>query len=460
MRHDEVISFVSKKAKELRENIDTFGLVDGTSTYASESIAKGPLIEGPLKVGFKTWLLVRANDLHGKQRREGGDKLQICFSEDNKTKKHFEWDLVDNEDGTYKLNVVPCAEGNFTLSLEFENPMVEGETEPVQGSPFAIQVTAPFDYSQLGDDNFGQAGTPWVDDEIGFLRRPIGLQFDPKAEFVFVSDQCNDRLQVFKTDTKESVCCFGKKGSGPKDLNTPGYIVADREDRVIVSDMLNHRLQVLSFNRNTCQLWHLRAVGCQGSEPGQLSFPRGVALTQTGFLLVCDSGNHRVQALNVNKEFCYAYEFGGLGTEDGKFSQPYDIAVNSKDEVFVTDSCHRVQVFNTDGKFLRSFGKRGKSAGKFRHPTSITVDSEDSVFICDQSNHRVQVFTSDGEFKHKWGGYSKVMGAADENDDEGRASPVPEPGEWYGLRTPAGVTVSPAGRVLVSDYDKHVVFDY
>jgi DNA-binding beta-propeller fold protein YncE len=356
--------------------------------------------------------------------------------------------------------VVPQDEGKYNLSLEFESPLGDGTKESIKGSPFKMVITPPFDYTVLGDDTLGQAGTPWVDDNLGFLRRPIGVQFDPKAEYVFVSDQCNDRIQVFAWSSRDSVCSFGKKGSGPKDLNTPGYMVVDREDRVIVSDMLNHRLQVFNFNRNALQLRHLRTIGCQGKEPGQFSFPRGVALTQTGLLLVCDSGNHRVQALNVNKDYSLEFEFGELGTDEGKFSQPYDIAVNSKDEIFVTDSCHRIQVFSMVGKFLRSWGKKGKSSGKFRHPTSITIDNEDSVFVCDQGNHRVQVFSSMGEFYHKWGGKSKKVEENDDPDQERIDSPTPDDGEWYGLRTPAGITVSPAGKVLVSDYDQHVVFDF
>jgi len=457
LRDDEVVCFNPKKMKELSDIVNLFGAVDGTSTYASESYAQGPLIEGPLKVGFKTWLLVRACDLHGRQRKDGGDKLVCTWSQDSRGPKHFEEELIDNDDGTYKLNVVPMGEGTYTLKLEFENPAGDG-TEPIKGSPFKVLVTAPFDYTVLGDDTLGQAGSPWVDDESGFLRRPAGIQFDPKAEFVFVADQCNDRVQAFRVDTKQSVCMFGKKGSGSKDLNTPGYIVVDREDRVIVSDTLNHRLQVLLFNRNSLQLRHSRAIGFQGDGPGQFSFPRGIALTQTGILLVCDSGNNRIQALDANRDFSFAYSFGEHGAEEGRFIQPYDVAVNSNDEILVTDSCHRVQIFDVNGKFLRSFGKRGTTkAGKFRHPTSITVDNEDMIFVCDQGNHRVQVFTPAGEFKHMWGGWLKKQ---DVTDEERAESPTADDAEWYGLLTPIGITVSAAGQVLVSDYDKHVVFDF
>jgi DNA-binding beta-propeller fold protein YncE len=457
LKDDEVVSFKPKRKQELSDMVNMFGAVDGTSTYASESTAAGPLIEGPLKVGFKTWLLIRACDLHGRQRSDGGDKLICKWSQDSRGPKHFEEELIDNDDGTYKLNVVPMGEGTYTLTVEFENPSGDG-TEQIKGSPFKVLVTAPFDYTVLGDDTLGQAGVAWIDDAAGFLRRPSGIQFDPRAEFLFVADQCNDRIQAFSMDTKMAVSMFGKKGSGPKDLNTPGYIVCDRDDRVIVSDTLNHRLQVLRFNRSNNQLCHLRSVGLQGDAEGQFSFPRGIALTQTGLLLIADAGNDRIQAVDANKDFSFAYTFGEHGSEEGKFIQPYDVAVNSNDEILVTDSCHRVQVFDVNGKFLRQFGVRGKKkAGKFRHPTSITVDNEDTIFVCDQGNHRVQVFSPMGEFKHMWGGWLKKKEVTEEEQAE---DPAADDGEWYGLLTPIGITVSPAGQVFVADYDKHVVFDF
>jgi len=475
LRDDEIISFKPKKQQELVEMVGLFGAVDGTSTYASESYAQGPLIEGPLKVGFNTWLLVRACDLHGRQRPDGGDKLICTWDQDADGEKKFEEELIDMEDGTYKLNVVPLSEGDYTFSLAFQHPGGDG-SEPIKGSPFKVFVTAPTDYGTLGD-NFttcedkrttttcedkrdNEAKEDLLDDPGFQLRRPAGLQLDPQAKFVFVADQCNDRIAVLDVETMGPVCLYGKKGSGPKDLNTPGYIVVDREDQVIVTDTLNHRIQVLRFNRDEQQLRHSCTVGLQGSSDGQFSFPRGIALTQTGLLIVCDSGNHRIQVLDANKGYSFMYEFGSKGSDEGKFTQPYDVAVNSKDEILVTDSCHRIQIFNVKGKFLRQFGTRGKSkAGKFRHPTSITVDNEDMVFVCDQGNHRVQVFDCNGTFKHMWGGKTKKQ---EENAEETADDPPPpeaaDDAAWYGMKTPIGITVSANGKVLVSDYDKHCVF--
>mmetsp|Transcript_91101 Transcript_91101/g.161395 ORF Transcript_91101/g.161395 Transcript_91101/m.161395 type:complete len:607 (+) Transcript_91101:55-1875(+) len=465
LRTDEVISFKPKKMKELSELIKSFGVVDGTSTYASESRAKGPLIEGPVKVGHGTWLKVSACDLYGKQRKEPGDRFQVEFSDDKIGPAHFHWEIDDNEDGSYTLRVIPEAVGKYTLKLSILNP--DGKDyEEVKGSVFDIAVMPPFDYSMLGDKALGQAGVPWIADDAGFLRHPFGVKFDPMGEYVFVADQCNDRLQVFEFETRKVVTSMGKKGIGPTCFDTPGHIVVDRNDRVIVSDILNHRLQVLSFNRKNHGLSHIRTIGGSGTEQGRFRFPRGIALSESGMLVVCDSGNDRMQVLDSNNDFAFVRQFGEHGIEDGKLDKPLDVVVNSRDEVVVTDERNRVQVFDLNGSFMFSFGKKGRKSGMFKGACALTVDNEDTIFICDQGNHRVQVFDKNGNFIKKWGGHLVKVGETDGETPEDPASrsntPVMEGDDavWFGLLCPVGITVSPSGAVLVSDYSKHLIYDF
>ena len=49
--------------------------------------------------------------------------------------------------------------------------------------------------------------------------------------------------------------------------------------------------------------------------------------------------------------------FGKFGTGDGEFQYPWDVAVNSKGQIAVSDSRnHRVQLFDAKGKFLTKYG--------------------------------------------------------------------------------------------------------
>ena len=53
----------------------------------------------------------------------------------------------------------------------------------------------------------------------------------------------------------------------------------------------------------------------------------------------------------------YLFEFGGKGSGDGQFMNPVGIAIDSNGRFIVADTGnHRVQVFDSTGKFLFKFG--------------------------------------------------------------------------------------------------------
>jgi len=468
---DSVINFRAH-TEELGAQICTFGTIDVSSTYASKSFAQGPVIEGALKVNNQACLWVHACDLQGDLRQEGGEELLLSFSSPGS----FEWSVEDAGDGRYRAAVVPKEEGCYALSVSIGLPGRGGGSVPeeIHGSPFALQVLPPKDHKKIGVVAPGveEMWRPWIND-AGLLRRPFGIAFDPTCRFVVVADQCNDRLQVFDVGSRAPVCAFGKKGCGNQDFNTPGSIVADREGRIVVSDVLNHRLQVLVFNPKAQSLWHVRTVGCQGRGECQFQFPRGLANTEDGHLLVADSGNQRVQVLNALDGFRFIRELGEQGGGPGSLNTPLDVAVNRKGEILVSDMNHRILVFDQAGAYLWAIGGKGAKAALFNHPSCIVVDDEDMLFVCDKGNRRVQVFNaSEGSFVHKWGGRKrKPQGETDGGDNpEGEAavaelggqdSPVPvSEDDWLGLLAPAGITVSHHGMILVSDYERNLIYDF
>ena len=89
--------------------------------------------------------------------------------------------------------------------------------------------------------------------------------------------------------------------------------------------------------------------------------------------------------------------FGKKGLGDGMFKDPMGVAVSDGDEIVVTDNeNHRVQVFDSNGTFLRSFGHRGENAGEFNCPVGIAIDKGRNIFISEWNNHRVQIFSWEG----------------------------------------------------------------
>ena len=89
--------------------------------------------------------------------------------------------------------------------------------------------------------------------------------------------------------------------------------------------------------------------------------------------------------------------FGKKGSGEGMFNNPMGVAVTAKDEILVADNQnHRVQVFDSNGTFLRSFGHKGENAGEFKNPTGIAINKDRNILVSEYHNHRVQIFSWEG----------------------------------------------------------------
>jgi len=62
----------------------------------------------------------------------------------------------------------------------------------------------------------------------------------------------------------------------------------------------------------------------------------------------------------------------------------------------------RIQKFTNDGKFLMQWGSQGDNDGQLVFPAGLAIDSEDNIYVTDQNNGRIQKFTSNGTFLTKW----------------------------------------------------------
>jgi tripartite motif-containing protein 71 len=102
----------------------------------------------------------------------------------------------------------------------------------------------------------------------------------------------------------------------------------------------------------------------------------------------------------------YVYEgtWGRLGTNDGEFDHPAEIALAANGRVYVADSSnHRVQYFTPTGSFLGKWGSRGSGDGQFAYIGGLAFGPNGYLYVADLDNHRVQYFTAAGSFLGKWG---------------------------------------------------------
>ena len=130
------------------------------------------------------------------------------------------------------------------------------------------------------------------------------------------------------------------------------------------------------------------------------------------------------------RQFRHVLSFGQEGSSIGMLNGPYGVAVNGRDEIAVTDARNnRVQVFSSDGTYLRSFGRKGDKQGEFSFPVGIAFDKNSRSIVVDKNNHRVQLFNEQGEYLSQFSG-------------EGNLD--------HQLRDPWGLSVDRNGNIIVA----------
>ena len=89
----------------------------------------------------------------------------------------------------------------------------------------------------------------------------------------------------------------------------------------------------------------MNSFGSEGSNFGQFKHPRGLTTDTENFILVCDSGNNRVQVFRGSGDYAYVTSFGGQGSESGKFRGLEGITCTSNGDVILCDKeNHRIQI--------------------------------------------------------------------------------------------------------------------
>ena len=144
------------------------------------------------------------------------------------------------------------------------------------------------------------------------------------------------------------------------------------------------------------------SFGKQGSGDGMFQYPLGVAVTDRDEILVADCVNHRVQVFNSNGTFLRS--FGHKGENAVEFNRPFGIAIDKDRKIFVADQDnHRVQIFSWEGRHLGSFGGEGNLDSQLHLPWGLSLDSTGNVIVADTGNKLIKIFTPDGRFVMKIG---------------------------------------------------------
>ena len=164
-----------------------------------------------------------------------------------------------------------------------------------------------------------------------------------------------------------------------------------------MADIVNHRIQKFDPEGN-----FLAQVGGNGPGEGEFNEPWGVAVDADDNLYVTDAFNHRIQKFDPDLNFLLAFGMPASNLEDPEpdaFWGPRDLAVDADGNIWVADTgTGRVVKYDPNGSLLQAFGGMGSGPGQFLELTSIEIAPGGDIFVADSGNRRVQRFDADFNF--------------------------------------------------------------
>ena len=91
--------------------------------------------------------------------------------------------------------------------------------------------------------------------------------------------------------------------------------------------------------------------------------------------------------------YLFVTKWGSFGFGDGQFTGLRGVAMDSSNNIYVTDSGNdRVQKFTSTGTYITQWGSAGSGYGQFLGPYGVAMDRSGNVYVIDYHNYRVQKF--------------------------------------------------------------------
>ncbi|XP_019626969.1 PREDICTED: tripartite motif-containing protein 3-like [Branchiostoma belcheri] len=182
---------------------------------------------------------------------------------------------------------------------------------------------------------------------------------------------------------------------------------------------------------------------------------------------------------------CHRVTFGGRGFGPGRFLGPYGVAVSDEEEIFVSDSKKRIQVFTLQGTFVRQFPTVVSGEQKMC-PDDVAMDGEGNLWVVGDTDSAefAVLYNKQGRVLRKidlqktgWGRgvavdtrrnhilITQITGDWDNRHGEvlvfrPDGTLMRTVGQQQGMKEPRYITVDGEGNILMSDCANHCVYVY
>ena len=182
-------------------------------------------------------------------------------------------------------------------------------------------------------------------------------------------------------------------------------VAVDSKDNVYVFNRGEHPMMVFDQEGNFLRSW------------GEGLFVRahGIHIGPDESIYCTDDDDHTVRKCTLDGKVLL--EIGVPGKPAPYMSgEPFHrcthTALPPDGDIFVSDGYgnSRVHKYTPDGKLVMSWGEPGTDPGQFNIVHNIVADDDGWIYVADRENHRVQVFNTNGKYEAQWNNLHRPCG--------------------------------------------------
>jgi sugar lactone lactonase YvrE len=269
----------------------------------------------------------------------------------------------------------------------------------------------------------GTAGMAGSQDGTGgsaLFNQPSGVAVDGSGT-LYVADTGNATIRkitpagVVTTLAGSPISRGSHDGvGGGAQFNQPTDLAVDATGNLYVADTFNATIRKVAPDGTVSTL--AGTPGSRGDADGagaaaQFNNPSGIALDSAGNIFVADTYNDTVRKITpagVVTTLAGSAGISGavdLNGSNALFNQPYDVAVDSTGNVYVTDTGNAtIRKITPNGDVttiagladIAGMGDSSSGVALFNQPRGLVVDSAGDVFVADTGNAAIRKVTSVG----------------------------------------------------------------
>lgn len=218
--------------------------------------------------------------------------------------------------------------------------------------------------------------------------QPWGLAVAPDGRIV-VADTFGWRLRVFDA----TLHLEGVYGETPRlvpgeppgllELYGPRDAAVDSSGQVWITDTGHDRILVFDLQGNP-----LRAIGNEGSGPGQFNEPVGISIASDGSIWIADAYNARVVALDARGSYLGAFPVEGWGGQEAE-DKPYIRALSDGRIAVTLPVAGEVRIYTREGQLSGTINPQDVP---LERPYGVVEAGNGTLWVAEAGASRVRQF--------------------------------------------------------------------